>query len=56
MWKGKFYAHGIWRADRNTFHYEGDPNDGYLICISAGENIDVLVGSHEKSTLRFENG
>jgi thiol-disulfide isomerase/thioredoxin len=51
--EGKFYAHGIWRADRNTFHYEGDPNEGYLICISAGENIDVLVGSHEKNTLRL---
>lgn len=51
--EGKFYAHGIWRADRNSFHYEGEPNDGYLVCTSAGENIDVLVGSSEKSTLRL---
>ncbi len=51
--EGKFYAHGIWRADRNAIHYEGEPNEGYLICTSAGENIDVLVGSNEKNSLRM---
>jgi thiol-disulfide isomerase/thioredoxin len=52
--EGKFYAHGIWRAERNAFHYEGEPNDGYLICQSVSENIDVLVGSEQKSSLRIK--
>lgn len=52
--EGKFYAHGIWRAERNAFHYEGEPNDGYLICQSEGENIDTLVGCEQKSSMRIK--
>lgn len=52
--EGKFYAHGIWRAERNAFHYEGVPNEGYLICQSEGDDIDVLAGSEQKSTVRIK--
>ena len=52
--EGKFYAHGIWRAERNAFHYEGEPNEGYVICRSEGENIDVLAGSGQKNSLRIK--
>ena len=52
--EGKFYAHGIWRAEKNEFHYEGETNDGYLICQSEGDNIDVLVGSDNKSSMRIK--
>lgn len=48
---GKFYAHGIWVAERNAFRYVGPPNEGYLICRSDGENIDVLVGAEQKAHL-----
>ncbi len=49
--EGKFYAHGIWRAERNAFHYDGPPNEGYLICSSGGEDVDVLVGSEQRTTV-----
>ncbi len=52
--EGKFYAHGIWRAERNAFHFEGEPNEGYLVCQSDGENIDALAGSEQKSSLRIK--
>ncbi len=52
--EGKFYAHGIWRAERHAFRYEGEPNEGYIICSSSGENIDALVGSAEKNSLRMK--
>lgn len=49
---GKFYAHGIWRAEKNGFLYEGKPNEGYLICQSTGDNIDALIGSDQKKSIR----
>jgi thiol-disulfide isomerase/thioredoxin len=49
--EGKFYAHGIWRAERNAFHYTGAPNEGYLVCHSGGENIDALIGSEQKASV-----
>ena len=49
--EGKFYAHGIWRAERNAFHYAGEPNEGYLICYSDGENIDALIGSEQRTVV-----
>ena len=52
--EGKFYAHGIWRAERNAFQYQGLPNEGYLVCQSDDENIDVLVGSEQKNFLRVK--
>ncbi len=51
--EGKFYAHGIWRAERNAFHYEGEPNEGYVICLSDGKNVDVLIGSEQKNSIRI---
>ncbi|NUN71119.1 MAG: redoxin domain-containing protein [Bacteroidetes bacterium] len=48
---GKFYAHGIWRAERNAFHYDGPPNEGYLVCSSSGEDIDVLIGSEQRTSV-----
>jgi peroxiredoxin len=49
--EGKFYAHGIWRAERNAFTYTGAPNEGYLVCSSGGENIDALIGAEQKATV-----
>ncbi len=46
--EGKFYAHGLWRAGRNTFQYLGEPNEGYLVCISKGSSVDALLGDEEK--------
>lgn len=51
---GKFYAHGIWRAERNAFCYEGEPNNGYLICQSNGDTAGFLVGSESKSSVKIE--
>jgi peroxiredoxin len=49
--EGKFYVHGIWRAERNAFHYAGAPNEGYLVCRSGGENIDALVGAEQRTSV-----
>ena len=51
---GKFYAHGIWRASRNSFLYEGESQDGYLICTSNGTDVDVLIGSDKKKSVRVK--
>lgn len=51
--EGKFYAHGIWKAERNAFQYAGGPNEGYLTCLSDGNCIDLLMGSEQKSTIRI---
>jgi peroxiredoxin len=50
--EGKFYAHGIWRASRNSIVYEGESQDGYLICTSNGADVDVLIGSSKKESVR----
>jgi thiol-disulfide isomerase/thioredoxin len=49
--EGKFYAHGIWRAERNGFRYTGTPNDGYIVCCSGGENIDALIGAEQRAAV-----
>lgn len=56
--EGKFYAHGIWRAERNAFQYAGPPNEGYIICSSGGEDIEVLIGSEHKANvaIRVDDG
>ncbi|MDP1677066.1 MAG: thioredoxin-like domain-containing protein [Bacteroidota bacterium] len=54
--EGKFYAHGIWRASRNSMVYEGESQDGYLICTSNGSDVDVLIGSDKKKSVRVKIG
>jgi len=54
--EGKFYAHGIWRASRNSMVYEGESQDGYLICTSNGADVDVLIGSEKKESVRVKIG
>ncbi|MFA6456802.1 MAG: thioredoxin-like domain-containing protein [Bacteroidota bacterium] len=49
--EGKFYAHGVWKAERNAFQYAGEPNEGYLICQSDGDSVDALIGSELKSSV-----
>lgn len=51
--EGKFYAHGFWHAERNAFRYVGKPNEGYLVCLSYGNNIDALFGNDKKTSLRI---
>jgi peroxiredoxin len=52
--EGKFYAHGLWHASRDSFLYEGDAHDGYLICMSNGADVDVLIGSDKKKSIRVK--
>jgi peroxiredoxin len=52
--EGKFYAHGLWCASRNSFTYEGESRDGYLICTSNGADVDLLVGSDKKKSVRVK--
>ena len=52
--EGKFYAHGIWRASRNSIVYEGEPQDGYLVCASNGADVDILIGSEKKESVRVK--
>ncbi len=49
--QGKFYAHGIWRAERDSFCYGGEKNEGYLLCETDGDEMFVLAGSDVKSSL-----
>jgi hypothetical protein len=48
---GKFYAHGIWRAERDSFIYEGDHNEGYLLCETDGDELCVLAGADNKTSV-----
>ncbi len=48
----KFYAHGIWRAEKNAFVYAGEPNDGYLVFRSDGDDVDVLIGSDQRRSVQ----
>ncbi|MDD8017596.1 MAG: thioredoxin-like domain-containing protein [Bacteroidota bacterium] len=52
--ESKFYAHGIWCAERNAFRYEGNPNEGYLICQSDEENVTIVAGSKTKASVKVE--
>ncbi len=52
--EGKFYAHGLWNASRNSIVYEGESQDGYLICTSNGADVDVLIGSDKKKSVRVK--
>lgn len=52
---GKFYAHGIWRAERNRFVSEGDSKEEYLVCRSEGDEASVLIGSDIKTTVDIES-
>lgn len=52
--EGKFYAHGVWKAERNAFQYAGEPNEGYIICQSEGDSIDALIGSIQKSSVSLK--
>lgn len=49
--RGKFYAHGVWRAERDAFCYDGEKNAGYLLCETDGDEMLVLAGSGEKTTI-----
>lgn len=55
FFRGKFYAHGIWRAERNAFSYEGGPNEGYVICQTEGDMVDAVIGSTVKTSVRVES-
>jgi hypothetical protein len=48
----KIYAHGIWRAERNALTYEGEPNQGYLVCECNADEMHLLVGSNAKSSVK----
>lgn len=55
---GKFYAHGIWRAERNAFVFEGTTggmDDAYLICKSEGDEMSLLISSAVKTTVTIES-
>jgi hypothetical protein len=49
---GKFYASGIWRADRDAISYDGAPNDGYLVFETEGDEVCILAGAESKSSIR----
>lgn len=51
---GKFYANGIWRAERSAFVSNGSANEEYLICRSEGDETNILVGSETKTTVKIE--
>jgi hypothetical protein len=53
--QGKFYAHGIWRAERNTFVSEGNSKEEYLVCKSEGDEASILVRSETKTTVKVES-
>jgi len=55
FFRGKFYAHGIWLAERNAFSYHGEPNEGYLICQTEGDVVDAVIGSNGKTSVRIES-
>ena len=52
--RGKFYAHGIWHAERNAFAYEGEPDSGYVVCQTEGDIVDAVIGSKIKTSVRIE--
>ncbi len=43
--EGKFYAHGIWIAGRNSFEYAGEGNDGYILFPYTGNDVDIVTGN-----------
>lgn len=51
---GKFYAEGIWRAERDAFVYEGTPNEGYIICGIESDETNIIVESTEKGNVKIE--
>ncbi len=51
--EGKYYAHGLWRAERHAFRYEGESKKGYLTCLSEGQNIDALIGGGQKKSVHI---
>lgn len=54
LFRGKMYAHGIWRAERNAFLYEGEPNEGYLICQTEGDTVNAVIGAKTKTSVTVE--
>lgn len=51
---GKFFAHGIWRAERNAFVSEGSANDEYLVCTTEADETSILVSSETKAAVTIE--
>lgn len=47
----KFYAHGIWKAERDSFTYNGEPGKGYIVYTHHTDDSHILVGSSDKATL-----
>lgn len=52
---GKFYAHGIWRAERNAFVSESAADEAYLVCRTEGDETNILVSGEMKTTVRIES-
>ncbi len=43
--EGKFYAHGIWIAGKNSFEFAGEGNDGYILFPYTGNDVDIVTGN-----------
>jgi hypothetical protein len=51
--EGKFYAEGRWIAKADSFVYDGEPHQGYLIVRYNGKKVNAVVSS-ESAGARFE--
>ncbi|MBI2428350.1 MAG: redoxin domain-containing protein [Ignavibacteriales bacterium] len=51
---GKFYAHGIWRAERSCIISEGNPGEDYLMCRTEGDEVNILLECETKATVKIE--